>query len=130
MSFYLLGFSLSKLKYYKAAILALKQTVFLSPASSSAFTLLGTSERIEGSYLEAETHLKQAKKLSTITVDPVIYYELAQLYTVTKKYSEAVSSLEAYLKALPTASTTEDEKQVTNIKRIIKELQNKAKQTN
>jgi tetratricopeptide (TPR) repeat protein len=128
MSFYLLGFCLHKLKYNKAAIVSLKQAVFLSPAAASAFLLLGTAERIEGLYADAEIHLKQAKKLSNVTVDPTTYYELAQLYSVLKRYNEAISSLESYLKALPQASGPEDEKQINATKQVIKKLQELAKQ--
>lgn len=121
-TFYLLGYSLHLLNYRKAAIVALKQAVLLSPSSTEVLTALGTVERLDGSFTEAETHLKQAKKLAKYP-NPEVYWQLAKLYGENlKKYDAALKELESLLKTKP---TPEEEQR---IKAIIKNI--KAKITN
>jgi tetratricopeptide (TPR) repeat protein len=122
LTFYCLGYSLFKLGYYKAAIVALKQAAFLSPASASVFFTLGTSERLEGQFAEAETHLIKALKL-TKGAFPDLHWQLALLFGENlKKYSEAAKELEQFLEERPTARDGE------NIKKIIKNYRDKAEQ--
>jgi tetratricopeptide (TPR) repeat protein len=121
MSFFLLGDALRRLGYNKAAIVALNQAHTLIPASSQVLLSLGTAQRQEGVYLEAEKNLKQAEKLSRIS-NPEIHWQLAQLYGQNlKKYDQAANELEAFLKARPDAKDTE------KIKKLIKDFREKAK---
>ncbi len=117
-----LGLSLHKLKYHKAAITALTNAHTIAPASVLVLLTLGSAERLEGKYEEAEKHLLRAKKLSTQDV-PDIHWELAQLYGLNlKKYKEAVEELERYLKA-----GKYSEEQTKIIKKLITDYQEKAK---
>lgn len=118
-TFYLLGYSLHLLKYYKAAIVALKQAYTLSPASTEVLTVLGTAERLNGNFTEAETYLKQAKKVAKFP-SPEVYWQLALLYGENlKKYDAALKELEGLLKTKP---TPEEEQR---IKAIIKNIKAK-----
>lgn len=118
-TFYLLGYSLHLLEYRKAAIVALKQAVLLSPASTEVLTALGTVERLDGNFNEAETYLKQAKKVSR-NPNPEVYWQLAKLYGENlKKYDAALKELESLLKTKP---TLEEEQR---IKAIIKNVKAK-----
>lgn len=120
-SLYYLGYALYKLNYNKAALIALNQAYILSPASPSLLLTLGTVERLEGKYTDAEKHLVQAKKLSKVTV-PELHFELAHLYYENlKKYAAAADEFEAFLKARP------DAKDAQVIKSLIKKLREKEK---
>ncbi|MGC2239196.1 MAG: carboxypeptidase regulatory-like domain-containing protein [Pyrinomonadaceae bacterium] len=124
LSFYTLGYCLHKLGYNKAAIVSLKQAANLSPASASIFFALGTAERLENQFADAETHLKQAKKLAQ-GVFPDLHWQLALLYGENlKKYSEAADEFEQFLIERPNAQDAE------KIKNIIKSYREKSKQQN
>lgn len=123
-SLYYVGFSLHNLgaQYNKGAIVALESALERAPNSVQICYLLGKIERIEGSFLNAEKHLIQAKKLSRNGVAE-IHSELAQLYANDlKKFDSAADELELYLKAskLP----AEEEKKT---KKVISDLRLKAK---
>jgi tetratricopeptide (TPR) repeat protein len=118
---FFLGYTLNKLNYNKAALVALNQAYILSPASVAVLWRLGTVERAEGKLAEAEKHLLQAKKLTTTPIAD-IHWELAQLYKDLKKYAEAADELESFLKARP------DAQDALKIKDIIKKLREKAKE--
>jgi tetratricopeptide (TPR) repeat protein len=118
---YYLGYTLHKLNYNKAAVIALSQAYNVSPASVMVLTTLGITERLEGKFTDAEKHLLQAKKLSKTPIAE-IHWELAQLYGENlKKYDAAADELEAFLKARP------DAKDAITIKAMIKKLRDKAK---
>ncbi len=118
-TFYLLGYSLHLLEYRKAATIALKQAVLLSPSSTEVLTALGMVQRLEGNFAEAETHLKQAKKVAKYP-NPEAFWQLAKLYGENlKKYDEALKELENLLKTKP---TLEEEQR---IKSIIKNIRTK-----
>lgn len=120
-SFFYLGFSLYKLGYYKAASIALKQSHTLSPSSAAVLLALGTVERLEKDFVNAEKHLKLAKKL-TNTPSADLHFQLAKLYGEDlKRYGEAADELEEFLKARP------DAKDASDIKVMIKTLREKAK---
>lgn len=122
-SFYYLGYSLLKLNYYKAASVALNQAYVLSPSSVAVLLALGTSDRLAGKYIEAEKHLKLAKKISKKPI-PDIHRQLAVLYAENlKKYAEAAAEIEEYLKARP------DDPDAINLKKIAKNLKEKAQST-
>lgn len=119
-SFYYLGNCLSKLNYYKSAIVALKQAQILAPSSTQVLFVLGKTEAGDGQYAEAEKHFLEAKKLSKEDV-PDIHWELAQLYgNYLKRYKEAADELEKYLKV-----GKFDDQHVKQIKKIIANLRNK-----
>ena len=122
--FYYMGLALNKLgkEYNKAAITSLKEAARLAPASNVVFYMLGKIEREDGRYADAETHLLQARKLSSEKVAE-IHNELYLLYSQNlKKYNEAADELELFLKA--TKLSEEDQKKV---KRSIADLREKAK---
>lgn len=117
-----LGFSLHKLNYNKAAITALSEAHVMVPASTQILLALGTAERLEGKFEDAEKHLLMAKKLTKENV-PDIHWELAQLYGINlKKYKEAVAELEQYLK-----SGKFDDKHTQIVKKLISDFQEKVK---
>lgn len=123
-SFYYLGYDLYNLgdKYNKAARTATKEALTMAPASLQVLMLMGKIERRDGNFVEAEKHYLLAKKLSANKV-PDIHKELAQLYgNDMKKYSEAATELELYLKA--SNATGEDEKKT---KKLIGDLRAKVK---
>jgi hypothetical protein len=121
MALYYLGYTLHKLNYNKAALIALTQAYNSSPSSIMVLTRLGIVEKMEGKYLDAEKHLTQAKKLMKV-VNADIHWELAQLYGENlKKYDAAADELEAFLKARP------DVQDAAKIKEMIKKLREKAK---
>lgn len=122
-SFYILGYSLLKLNYYPAAVIALNQAFTLSPASLAVSIALGTAQRLAGKYQEAEKTLKQAKKLSK-TPNAEVHRQFALLYGENlKKYAEAADELEEYLKIKP------DDPDAINLRKIINNLREKAKTT-
>jgi tetratricopeptide (TPR) repeat protein len=98
VTLYYLGYSLHKLNYNKAAIVALKAAAILTPASPAIFFVLGSAERMERDYAEAEKALLQAKKLQK-TENSELYKELAALYGETKQYQKGAESLEQMLKS-------------------------------
>lgn len=117
-----LGYSLHKLSYHKAAVTALSQAHNLAPASVEVLLTLGTAERMDGKYEDAEKHLLRAKKLTKESI-PEIHWELAQLYGLNmKRYKEASSELEQYLK-----SGKYDAEHIKKIKKLISEFEEKAK---
>jgi tetratricopeptide (TPR) repeat protein len=121
-TFFYLGLSLHKLNYNKAAITALTNAHTIAPSSALVLLTLGSAERQEGKYEDAEKHLLMAKKLAPQDV-PDIHWELAQLYGLNmKRYKEAAEELEKYLKA---GKYSED--QVKKVKRLIADFQEKAK---
>lgn len=120
-SFFYLGFSLYKLGYHKAALIALKQAHALSPASAAVLLTLGTVERLEKDFVNAEKHLKMAKKLAQ-TPSADVHFQLAKLYGEDlKRYDEAADELEEFLRARP------DAKDAAEIRIMIKTLREKAK---
>jgi tetratricopeptide (TPR) repeat protein len=121
--FYYIGLAFYKLdkNYRKAAYSAVKQAFLLAPASDRVLLLMGQIERASGKFPEAEKHLLQAKKMSTLK-NPDIHKELAMLYgNDLKRYKEAADELELYMKASKAAG--EDEKK---IKKQIADLRAKA----
>lgn len=122
-SFYFLGSSLLKLKYYPAATIALNQAYILSPSSISVLISLGTVQRLTGKFKEAEKNLRQAQKLSNKDI-PEIHRQLALLYGEDlKQYADAARELEEYLKAKP------DDPDAAKLKVVIKNLKEKAQKS-
>ena len=98
VTLYYLGYSLHKLNYNKAAIVALKTAAVLTPASPAIFLALCSAERMERDYSQAEKDLLQAKKLQK-SENSELYKELAAVYGETKQYQKGVESLEQMLKS-------------------------------
>jgi tetratricopeptide (TPR) repeat protein len=128
-TFYLLGYTLTAMKLYPAAIISLGQSLLLTSESSEVLLMLGTLEMFEGKYIESEKHLKQVKKLST-TPNPDVFWQLSQLYgKYLKRYSDAAGELEAFIKSLPDAVSLEQKKKIEDYKKIVKQLKDKAATT-
>lgn len=124
VTFYFLGYSLHKMgkDYNKAALVSLNNAAVIASASPQVFYALGSIERAEGQYANAEKHLLQAKKLSKSAI-PEIHKELAQLYADNlQKYDLAANELEAYLKASNIDGTA-----ASDTKKVIANLRDKAK---
>lgn len=122
-SFYYLGYSLYNLgdKYGKASRTSTQQALLMAPSSLQVLMLMGKIERRDGNFTQAETHYLAAKKLSGSKV-PEIHKELAQLYANDmKKYREAATELELYLKV--SNLQTEDDKKT---RKLIADLRAKA----
>ena len=125
-SLYMLGHSLQMLKIYISADVALNQALTLSPASGEILLLLGTTQMKAGKFVEAEKHLKQAKRITTIP-NPEVYWLLSQLYgNHLKNYAEAADELENYLNAQVNIDTPEQKKKAEDYKKLIKQLRVKA----
>jgi len=121
-SFFLLGYSQYKTKQYQPAIVSLRQAITWSPKSANAFLYLGMSLRQIAKYNEAENQMLKAKEFGKKRL-PEVHYQLALLYTNNlKKYNEAANELELYLKIQSNNKETEA------IKKLIKQLRDKAKQ--
>lgn len=121
-SLFYLGLCFQKLNYHKAAITALSEAHVLAPSSVLVLLTLGSAERSEGKYEDAEKHLLKAIKLAPRDV-PDIHWELAQLYGLQmKKYKEAAAELERYLKA-----GEYDEEHTKKIRKLIVDFQDKAR---
>jgi len=124
MSLFYAGSALHSLgpQYDKGAIVALRESLVLAPASVPVLYLLGKIERSTGDLVNAEKHLVQAKKLSKQPI-PELHRELAQLYgNDLKKYGEAAAELELYVKA--SKLSPEEEKRT---KQVIASLRQKSK---
>ncbi|MFM9904047.1 MAG: carboxypeptidase regulatory-like domain-containing protein [Pyrinomonadaceae bacterium] len=117
---YYLGYTLYKLSYNKAALVALKQAYILSPTSVPLLWTLGSVERLEGQLPDAEKHLVQAKKLTRVEI-PDLRFELALLFRDLGKFGLAADELEAFLKGRP------DAKDGDKIKKLIKTYREKTK---
>jgi hypothetical protein len=131
-SFFRAGYSLymlnvnNKMETLPAALVSLNQAFTLSPGSGEVLLLLGMTEMRLNKLTEAETHLKQVKKVSTVP-NPQVYWELSQLYgNYMKKYAQAANELESYIKALPNINTPEQKKKVEDYKKILAKLKEKA----
>ena len=101
MSYFNLAHCLNSIgkEYQKAALVAITESVKLAPASPGANLMAGRIERELKDLVAAEKHLLQAKKLS-LTIDPLVHWELAKLYSEDlKKYKEAADELDSFIKA-------------------------------
>jgi len=122
---YYLGLCFSRLgkDYHKAALTAFKEAAKLAPESVSVLLQMGIVERSLGKFKEAEEHLLLAKQKSQVK-NPEIHKELAQLYANDlKRYAAAADALEDYL-----ASTKMSNEEVSNTKKVIANLRQKARQ--
>jgi tetratricopeptide (TPR) repeat protein len=118
---YIFGYSSYQFKNYDEAVKAFTKSSEILPTSVNSFVLLGVNLRQIGKYKEAEQALLKAKKL-TGTPIAEIHWHLALLYTNNlKKYKEAISELELFLKAKP------DFEETDKVKSLIKKLEEKAK---
>lgn len=117
-AYYYLGYSLYKLEYYPAALVALTQAQVLSPKSHMVLWTLGAVERHEKKLADAEKHLTAAKKLLKTSL-PDLNFELALLYRDLGEFQKAADELEIFLKARP------DAKDAQQIKKLIAEYRAK-----
>lgn len=115
VTLFFLGYSLAKLNYNKAAIIALSKASIIIPSSPAVFAALGVAQRMERVYKDAEKSLLQAKKLQK-SENAEIYKELGALYSETAQYDKAIDSLEHMLK-VGTFSDADTEKIKEQIKK-------------
>lgn len=118
---YGLGFSAYALKETAIAVEAASKATVLDQGSTSAFLLLGISQRLAKNFAAAEKALLQSKTLAKGTSADV-HWNLALLYgNNLKKYKEAADELEAYLKIAPaTANVEEVRKLITRFREMAK----------
>jgi tetratricopeptide (TPR) repeat protein len=107
-SFYALAYACYQLNHRPEATEAARGAVILGPGSASAQLLYGTLLRLNGDNANAEKALLRAKELRKGTPMPEIHMQLAMLYNRTKRNTEAVVELEAYLKEAPDAANKKE----------------------
>lgn len=118
---YVVGYSAYQLKNSQEAVKALNKAVLIVPNSINALFVLGANLRQIGKYEESEAAFLKAKKFATSPVAD-IHWHLALLYTNNlKKYKEAITELELFLKAKP------DFAEADKVKDLIKRLKEKVK---
>jgi tetratricopeptide (TPR) repeat protein len=120
--FYLAS-SLYALKSYSQGLEAINKAIEISPNSVEAYLASGMLLRQSKNFVEAEKHLLKANELAknSGTGFAQIHFQLALLYgNDLKRYRDAAKELKLFLKAQP------DSKDAENIKRKIKEFEDKA----
>jgi tetratricopeptide (TPR) repeat protein len=119
-SFYGLAYSLYSMERHAEALVAAKQAVDLNAAAFDSVMLYGVLLRQAKKFQDAERQLIKARDLSGNT--PRIHWELALLYgNDMKRFADAARELKLFLKAQP------DSRDAANIKKLIAEFENKAK---
>jgi Tfp pilus assembly protein PilF len=119
-SFYALGVAQYHLRELSKAAEALHRATTLVPNSINSNFWLGIVLVREGNLDEAETYLKNAYKFGGKQI-PDVHMYLAQVYSNTKRYSQAADELELFLTEAP------DAEDAANIKRLITQLREKAR---
>ena len=119
MSYNALGQAHFYLKQPDKAVESLKRAVDISPDSINAQLWLGIVLTRSGKHAEAEVPLKKALQLGGNQI-PDVHMYLAQVYSNTKRYTEAADELETFLKVDPNANKEQ-------INGLIKQLREKAK---
>jgi Flp pilus assembly protein TadD len=119
LSFYALGIAQYNLKQTDNAIQSLRKSVALAPSSVNAQFWLGIVLFRTKKFDDAETPLKRASEMGGNQI-PDVHMFLAQIYSNSNRYLEAVGELELFLKEVPNATDSE------KIKNIIKQLREKA----
>ncbi|MCA1622261.1 MAG: tetratricopeptide repeat protein [Acidobacteria bacterium] len=116
MGWYGLGYANYGLRQPQDAIVAAEKAVSVNSNSTDATVLLGISFRQAKRYNEAEKSLIKAKKISA-GKSPDVHWNLALLYAHNlKRYKDAASELELYLKAKPDTANAD------NIRKLIKKF--------
>lgn len=118
------GYAAYSLQENENAIEALKRAVEIDAGLAPAFFVLGVSQRRVKLYAEAEASMLKAKALDNGKTH-AIHWNLALLYAHNlKRYKDAASELELFLKADPKNPDT------ANIKKLIKHFRDQSTKTN
>lgn len=121
---YGLSYANYALKQTAAAVEAAQKAVLVNPNSIEGFLFLGISQRQAKQYPEAEKSFKQAEKFSK-GKSADVYWHLALLYAYNfKRYKDAATQLELYLKANPNNSNAE------NVRKLIKNFRESSSPSN
>jgi len=121
-SFYALAYACYQLNHRPEALEAAKGATLIQPNSVNAQLLYGTLLRLDGSYVNAEKALLDAKKLSKDKPVPEVHWQLALLYNKLGRNKEAADELDLYLKIQPDAR---DKKEIQD---LIAKLRKETKQ--
>ncbi len=113
-----LGLAQYYLKQNNEAVESLRRATSIYAKSAPAQMWLGVALQRRGDLAQAESSYKQARDLSDGKLAEV-HWHLGRLYMEQKRYNEAASSLELFLKAQPDARDAE------KIKQLITQLRQK-----
>jgi tetratricopeptide (TPR) repeat protein len=105
-SLYGLSVAQQSLKQLPQAVESMRRAITLNPGSVNANLWMGMLLRQSARLDEAETYLKQAKKLAE-SKSPDAHWQLALLFNDLKRYREAADELELFLKVQPDSKDTE-----------------------
>lgn len=117
---YTLSVAQYNVKQLPEAIESMRRAVGLSRQSEAANLWFGMLLRQADKFDEAETYLKKADQLAA-SKSADVHWQLALLYNQLKRYQEAASELELFLKIQP------DSKDSELIKKLIKRFREQAK---
>lgn len=117
---YTLSVAQYNLEQLPEAIESMRRAVGLSRQSEAANLWFGMLLRQADKFDEAETYLKKADQLAA-SKSADVHWQLALLYNQLKRYQEAASELELFLKIQP------DSKDSELIKKLIKRFREQAK---
>ena len=122
-SLYTLGVAQYRLKKYAESTATLRKSLTMaatSPNAPLAQYFLGLALLRDGKPGDAEPQLRKAYKLGGRNIPSDVHMALAQIYSNDRRYREAISELELFLKESPDAPDAE------KIRTIIAQLRQKA----
>ena len=114
-----LGFAQYHQGAINEAVANLERAIAVYNKSTNGYLWLGIAQKRAGKVLQAETSLKRANDLSK-GKEADVHWHLAGLYSDQKRYTEAASELELFLKTKP------DSRDADKIKQLIVQLRQKA----
>jgi Tfp pilus assembly protein PilF len=114
-----LGFAQYHQGMIKEAVENMERAIGVYANSTNGYLWLGIAQKKAGKLVHAEASLKRANELSKGKVADV-HWQLAGLYSDQKRYAEAATELELFLKNKPDARDAE------KIKQLIGQLRQKA----
>ena len=119
---YAFGYSLYQLKKYQEALVVIRKSIEIVPNSINSIFLVGVCLKQLGKYKEAVENLKKADKLAN-SQQADIHWQLSLIYTNNlKRYSDAATELESFLKIKP------DYPEAEKVRELINKLRAKAKE--
>ena len=118
-----LGFAQYHQGMIKEAVENMERAIGVYNNSANGYLWLGIAQKKAGKLVQAEASLKRANNLSKGKVADV-HWQLAGLYSDQKRYGEAATELELFLKNKPDARDAE------KIKQIIVQLRQKSTPSN
>ncbi|MDQ5847073.1 MAG: carboxypeptidase regulatory-like domain-containing protein [Acidobacteriota bacterium] len=99
-SFFALGIAQYNLKQTAAALESLRRAVSLDPENLDGHLWLGIALMREPKLVEAESEFKTVITKGGKNV-PEVYWRLAKVYELTKRFTEAADAMETFLKLQP-----------------------------